>query len=97
MGKIIRHYKPGGENEDLEKSLSIDQLRKLLNGYVEYHSFGKLIVMCDEDGKMKNLPACRNIAGATFVGDIYVGRMGKSGLVPVEAEEIAKFEERYMR
>lgn len=92
MPKIIRCYKPQGEHEDIEQALTIEDLQKRLQGYVEVRNMGFVCVACDEEGRIKNLPFCRSINHQVFVGDLYVGKLTAKGLSPVDTKLIEKFE-----
>ena len=95
MAKYIRCYKPDGSKENISNSLSIDSLRELLKGYVEIHTVGGLTIACDEEGKIKGLSHCGSIAGMTFVGDIYVGRLGRNVLMPVDEVKFKDFDAQF--
>lgn len=97
MAKIIRCYKPGGEVEDITYALSIDELRRRLKGYVEIHNIFRVTIACDEEGKLKGLKPCGNIAGINFVGDIYVGELKRSGLSPVSLKTLETFDKQFLR
>lgn len=92
MSKVIRCYKPGGEFEDIEQTLTLEELQRRLSGYVEVRNFGFVSVACDEEGKVKGLPFCRRISSTDFVGDIYVGKFTDSGLLPVDSKLLETFE-----
>lgn len=96
MEKIIRCYKPGGKVENISAVLPYEELRKRIDGYIETHTMGDVTLVCDEDGKFKQLPFCRNFGGSNFVGRVYVGEFTDAGLQPVSPEQIEAFEHRFM-
>ena len=96
MAKVVRCYKPGGVQEDLTEVLSLKQAQKLIGGWVESITYGKLTICCDEEGKIKQLPPTMRINGNLQVGTLYVGRLSSKGLVPVDEDDLLKFEDTAM-
>jgi hypothetical protein len=63
-GKIARRV-------DVENDL--ETLQKLVGGYIETVSlFKDLVIICNEDGRLLNLPYCTTICGMDFVGTIII-------------------------
>ena len=96
MAKVVRCYKPGGVQEDLTEVLSLKQAQKLIGGWVESITYGKLTIWCDEEGKIKQLPPTMRINGNLQVGTLYAGRLSSKGLVPVDEDDLRKFEDTAM-
>ena len=96
MKQIVRCYKPDGAVKDFSKILSYGDLRTRINGWLETHAIGGLVVVCDEEGKLKQLPVSRVIGGIQFVGDVYVGRFTDRGLEPVGEQTLSDFEAEYL-
>ena len=96
MEQIIRCYKPEGKVEDITTPLYYEELRERVGGYLEVHNVGAVTIVCDEDGRLKGLPFCRNFCGSNFVGTVYVGEFTDAGLEPVSKAHIEEFESKYM-
>ncbi len=96
MSKIIRCYKPQAKHEDITEVLSFQEVRRRLNGWAEVHCFGRIDIVCDEEGRIKRLPYCRHIDAVPYVGDVYVGKLTEEGLVPVDISCIEEFERRHL-
>ena len=61
---------------------TLETLQKTVGGYIETFTLGEnLVVICDEEGKLKNKAYNCEICGEIFVGDII--------LAGVEGEEFA--------
>ena len=46
-------------------------LQKTVGGYIETHTFGKkVVVICDEEGLLKNLPYCCTVGDLHFFGTV---------------------------
>lgn len=61
---------------------TLETLQKTVGGYIETFTLGEnLVVICDEEGKLKNKAYNCEICGESFVGDII--------LAGVEGEEFA--------
>ena len=52
---------------------TLEKLQWIVDGYIEAVSLTReLVVICDEEGRLKGKEHCCNIAGADFVGTIIV-------------------------
>ena len=57
-------------------SPSLENLQRYVGGYIEVAKIAKdLVVICDEEGRLKGKPFCCNILGVNFVGDIIIAGM----------------------
>lgn len=63
----------------IEIDNTLEALQKLVGGYIEAHTLsspypGKeaIVVICDEEGRLKGYDYCITICGLDFVGDIFV-------------------------
>lgn len=66
-------YKQPGKNpEIIEIENELKPLQEAVGGYIETVTFGKYIVVCDEEGRLKDKPENCVIEGVHFVGDILV-------------------------
>lgn len=64
---------PGKKPRSTNISASLENLRKTVGGYIEMVRLtADLVVLCDEDGKMKGYPHTCNIVGYDFVGTIII-------------------------
>lgn len=63
-------------------------MQELVGGYIETVTFGQLVIICDEDGRIKNKPHCCKVGETDFVGTILaVGTEGEDFAdVPVSME-----------
>ena len=55
-------------------STSLGNLQRIVGGYIESVTFPDLgvVVICNEEGRLRGLPYCCTIQGVSFVGDIMV-------------------------
>ena len=55
-------------------STSLGNLQRIVGGYIETVTFPDLgvVVICNEEGRLRGLPYCCTIRGVSFVGDIMV-------------------------
>ena len=50
---------------------TLENLQKTVDGYIETVSFATdFVVICDEEGRLKNKPYCCNICGVNFFGTV---------------------------
>lgn len=55
----------------------LSELQRIVGGYIETVTFGREVVICNEDGRLKGLEHCATVHGVDFVGTIIiVGRRG---------------------
>ena len=97
MANIIRIYKVDCTTEDRTDVLSLEELQKIVGGYVElFRANNKLSIACDEDGRFKGYYPCitynSDIRKVDFCGTIVVGKFTEDGMVPVSEELIEQFE-----
>ena len=73
MATIVR---ADGRTEPLHASsragLSLTQLQEAVGGFIEIVAFGNGLVVCNEDGLLRQLPV--NVRYPRFVGDIVLCR-----------------------
>lgn len=52
---------------------TLEALQEAVGGYIETVTVAKnLVVICDEEGRLKGKPFCHHIFGVDFVGDIII-------------------------
>ena len=62
---------PGQKPRCVNISASLENLQKTVGGYIETVTLcSDLVVICDEEGRIKGKPHCCTISGADFVGTI---------------------------
>jgi len=84
MGNRIRVLKkePGKKARWVEIENELKPLQEAVGGYLESVTlFEDLVILCDEEGRLKGLPYNCEICGVTFVGTILI--------CGVEGEEFA--------
>lgn len=67
-------------------STSLGNLQRLVGGYIETVTFPDLdvVVICNEEGLLRNLPYCCTICGVQFHGDVVVFRPDGDDLTDVQ-------------
>lgn len=76
MGKISVIIKePGRVPRHVNISNTLENLQKTVGGYIETVTLcSDLVVICDEEGRIKGKPHCCEVAGVDFVGTVvFVG------------------------
>jgi hypothetical protein len=69
IGVIIKE--PGRVPRHVNISDTIENLQKTVGGYIETVTLcSDLVVICDEEGRIKGKPHCCNIGGVDFCGTI---------------------------
>lgn len=84
MGKKISVViiEPGKGPRHVHISNTLENLQKTVGGYIETVTLASdLVVICDEEGRIKNKPYCCDICGISFVGTVVI--------CGVEGEEFA--------
>lgn len=68
---------------------SLKNLQKTVEGYIETVTFGDYVIICNEEGRLENLPYNCTIHGVDFVGTIIVAGINEDefGDVPLSFEE----------
>jgi hypothetical protein len=62
---------PGQKPRCVNISASLENMQKTVGGYIETVTLcSDLVVICDEEGRIKGKPHCCTISGADFVGTI---------------------------
>lgn len=62
---------PGKKPRCVNISDTLENLQKTVDGYIETVSFATdFVVICDEEGRLKNKPYCCNICGVNFFGTV---------------------------
>ena len=82
---------PGSDPHTLLILNSLELIQELVGGYVEQVKIARdCVILCDEDGKLKNKPFCARIGGYDFVGDIIIAGLNRKGWtdVPMTCEEL---------
>lgn len=85
--------RPGEIPRHVNLSNSLEALQKSVDGYIETVTIARdLVVLCDEEGRLKEKPYNCTICGCDFVGDIVI--VGRSGTefqdLPVEWKILKK-------
>jgi hypothetical protein len=72
MGKIgVIIKEPGRVPRHVNISDTLENLQKTVGGYIETVTLcSDLVVICDEEGRIKGKPHCCNIGGVDFCGTI---------------------------
>ncbi len=53
-------------------SPTLPNLQRIVGGYIETVTFGDYVVICNEEGRLLNMPYNCTINGFSFVGDIAI-------------------------
>lgn len=74
MGKIrVLKKEPGKKARWVEIENELKPLQKAVGGYLETVTLcTDLVILCDEEGRLKGLPYNCEICGVTFVGPILI-------------------------
>lgn len=72
MGKIgVIIKEPGRVPRHVNISSTLENLQKTVGGYIETVTLcSDLVVICDEEGRIKGKPHCCNIGGVDFCGTV---------------------------
>jgi hypothetical protein len=72
--KVIRALakRPDSKWYSTNVSNSLENLQRFVGGYIETVTFAGLVIICNEEGRLKGLPYCCTILGHDFVGDILI-------------------------
>ena len=69
IGVIIKE--PGRVPRHVNVSNTLENLQKTVGGYIETVTLcSDLVVICDEEGRIKGKPHCCNIGGVDFCGTV---------------------------
>lgn len=69
---------PGKKPVLAEVKNELKEFQRLVGGYIQTITFGRDIVICNEDGRLLGLEPCATVHGVDFVGTIViVGRDGE--------------------
>lgn len=64
---------PGKKPRGVNISCSLENLQKTVGGYIETVTLSSdCVIICNEEGRIKNLPYCCNVCGVDFVGTIII-------------------------
>lgn len=74
MNKIyVLTKRPGEPPRRVWISDTLENLQRFVGGYIEIvHIASDLVLICDEEGRLKNKPYNCTLLGAPFVGDIII-------------------------
>lgn len=89
---IKRPYEPVGRIREIDNTL--EALQAAVDGYIETVTIAEdTVVICNEEGQLRNMPYNCEICGINFVGTILlVGSDGEDFTdVPVTLEEFEQF------
>lgn len=90
--KVIAKY-PGENPHVTSMSNRLENLQKYVGGYIEAVAFPTgIVVICNEEGKIRNLPPNGIVGGIEFVGNIiFAGVQGEEfGDIPVDYQTFKK-------
>ncbi|MBE6685756.1 MAG: DUF3846 domain-containing protein [Ruminococcaceae bacterium] len=64
---------PGKSPRHVLISNTLENLQKTVGGYIETVTLASdLVIICDEEGRIKNKPYCCDICGISFVGTVII-------------------------
>lgn len=70
--KVIRK-RPGEAPELIDIPNALEALQKEVGGYIETYTFAKnACIVCNEEGRLLDLPCCSTTLGVEFAGPILV-------------------------
>ena len=70
-GKYDAYEQPGGMAYVTNISNTLENLQKTVDGYIETVTLcSDLVIICNEEGRLKGLPSNCSVAGVDFVGTI---------------------------
>lgn len=71
IGVLIKE--PGGKPRHVNISDTLGNLQKTVGGRIESYTLeSDLIVICDEEGRLKGKPYCCTICGVDFCGTVVI-------------------------
>lgn len=82
---------PGKRPRHVHISNTLENLQKTVGGYIETVTLASdLVIICDEEGRIKNKPYCCDICGISFVGTVLIcGTKGEDFAdIPLEFERL---------
>jgi len=85
--------RPGQNPRHVNVSDKIESLQKNVGGYVEMVPVTRdMVILCDEEGRLKDKPYNCTIGGIDFVGDIIMCGRDADGFadLPVEWKDLKK-------
>lgn len=91
--KYIGVYKPGHTHKHLDRSMTYEELREDLGGYLEVLRVSDIFVVVDDEGRIKGLPPTCSVFGLVLCGPVYVGMFDDDGLHPIKEEVLKRFED----
>ena len=69
---IVKHWNEPIGHYSIQY-LTLDSLQKIVGGYIEAVTIApKVVILCDEEGRLKGKPYNCTVNGISFVGDIIV-------------------------
>lgn len=69
----VMYKEPGKAFKEIKIENKLEELQRLVDGYIETVTLAAdAVVICNEDGRIKELPHNCNILGADFVGNVVV-------------------------
>lgn len=74
----VMYKEPGKAFKEIKIENKLEKLQSLVDGYIETVTIvTDVVIICNEDGRIKELPHNCNILGREFVGNVIVA--GKAG------------------
>ena len=82
---------PGKKPRHVNISDRLENLQKTVGGYIETVTIAQdLVVICDEEGRLKGYPHCCSICGVDFCGTIILAGIDgeELGDIPVDYQQL---------
>lgn len=78
---------PGKKPRHVNISNTLENLQKTVDGYIETVTLcSDLVVICDEEGRLKNKEYCCSIANVDFVGTIIIAGVAEDEFADIPAD-----------
>lgn len=82
-------YRVGSPSEVIEIDGSLRSMQTLVGGYIQTVTYAKdLVLICNEEGRLQNLPGNRIVSGQLIVGDFFICSFNADELVSLSEKQI---------
>lgn len=89
--KVI-YFEVGKKARTLEVEDRLEEYQKLVGGYIEVFPLTDgLLLICNEEGKLRGLPFNRVMKGERIVGDFFLCRADEEDFASVTDSDIEKY------